>query len=97
MTGLLGGLWSGTLFLIFTGDGMLILDAGIFIYQSFPARRRSFWLPVPNSCTWGSWTIMLALILLLVDEQRRLGSHCLCGRQRLHPQHYGHQLDEWVS
>ena len=31
-----------------------------------------FRLPVPNSCTWGSWTIMLALILLLVDEQRRL-------------------------
>ena len=74
VTGLLGGLWSGTLFLMLRVMGCRSLDAGIFTLLSLSSASAIFWLPVPNSCTWGSWTIMLALILLLVDEQRRLGA-----------------------
>ncbi len=73
VTGLLGGLWSGTLFLMLRLMGCRPLDAGLFTLLSLSSASAIFWLPVPNSYTWGSWTIMSALIVLLVAEQRRLG------------------------
>ena len=77
-----------------TGDGMPIPRCRIFTLLSLSSASAIFWLPVPNSCTWGSWTIMLALILLLVDEQRRLGATAYVVASAFTPQHYGHQLDE---
>ncbi|MDR4474247.1 MAG: hypothetical protein MRJ92_16895, partial [Nitrospira sp.] len=74
VTGLLGGLWSGTLYLMLRLMGCRTLDAGLFTLLSLSSASAIFWLPVPNSYTWGSWTIMVALIVLLVAEQRRLGA-----------------------
>ena len=74
VTGALGGLWSGTLFLMLRLMGCRRLDAGLFTLLSLSSASAIFWLPVPNSYTWGSWTIMLALVVLLVAEQRRVGA-----------------------
>lgn len=74
VTGLLGGLWSGTLFVMLRLMGCRRLDAGLFTILGLSSASAIFWLPVPNSYTWGSWTIMFALIVLLVAEQRRVGA-----------------------
>ena len=74
VTSFLGGLWIGTLYLLLRLLGCRKLDASVFTALGSSSASAIFWLPVPNSYTWGSWSIMLALALLLFAEQRRFGA-----------------------
>ncbi len=74
VTGLMGGLWAATLFLLLRLLGCRKLDGSIFTALGLSSASAIFWLPVPNSYTWGSWSIMIALALLLFAEQRRFGA-----------------------
>ena len=93
VTSIVGGLWIGTLYLLLRLLGCRKLDASIFTILGLSSASAIFWLPVPNSYTWGSLSIMMALALLLFAEQRQVGASALCGRQRVHAQHHRHQLD----
>ena len=74
VTSFLGGLWIGTLFILLRLLGCRKLDATIFTILGLSSASTIFWLPVPNSYTLGSWSIMLALMLLLSAEQGRFGA-----------------------
>jgi hypothetical protein len=74
VTSFLGGLWGGTLYLLLRSLGSPKFDATIFTLLGLSSASAMFWLPVPNSYTIGSWSIMLVLILLLSAEQRRIGA-----------------------
>lgn len=74
VTGVIGGAWSATLYLLLRLLGCPRLDAGLFTLLGLSSASAFFWLPVPNSCTWGSWSIMIALTVLLLAEQRRVGA-----------------------
>ncbi len=74
VTCIIGGLWSGTLYLLLRLLGCRKLDASIFTLLGLCSASAIFWLPVPNSYTWGSLSIMLALALLLFAEQRKVGA-----------------------
>lgn len=69
-----GGLWGGTLFMLFRLLGCRRLDATVFTVLGLVSASALFWLPLPNSYSWGSLSIMLALVLLLYTEQRPLGA-----------------------
>ena len=69
-----GGLWSGTLYLLFRLLGCRKPEATVFTMLGVVSASALFWLPVPNSYSWGSLSIMLALVLLLYTEQRPLGA-----------------------
>lgn len=69
-----GGLWSGTLYLLFRLLGCRKPEATVFTLLGVVSASALFWLPVPNSYSWGSLSIMLALVLLLYTEQRPLGA-----------------------
>ncbi len=71
---LVGGLWSGTLFMLFRLLGCRRLDAAVFTLLGLVSASALFWLPVPNSYSWGSLSIMLAFVVLLYTEQRPLGA-----------------------
>ena len=70
MTGIIGGLWTATLYLLLRLLGCRRLDAIVFTALGLCSASAIFWLPVPNSYSWGSLSIMLALVLLLFAEQR---------------------------
>lgn len=70
----IGGLWSGTLYLLFRLLGCRKLESTVFTLLGVVSASALFWLPVPNSYSWGSLSIMLALVLLLYTEQRPLGA-----------------------
>ena len=70
ITGVVGGLWAGTLYLLFRLLGCRRLDASVFTLLGLCSASALFWLPVPNSYSWGSLSVMLALVLLLFAEQR---------------------------
>jgi hypothetical protein len=74
VTGLMGGVWAGTLYLVLRLLGCRRLDATVFTALGLSSASAIFWLSVPNSYTWGSWSIMVALALLLAAEQRRFGA-----------------------
>ncbi|MFZ1764140.1 MAG: hypothetical protein WAT99_14760, partial [Nitrospira sp.] len=74
ITGVVGGLWAGTLYLLFRLLGCRRLDASVFTLLGLCSASALFWLPVPNSYSWGSLSIMLALVLLLFAEQRTFGA-----------------------
>lgn len=74
VTSIMGGLWVGTLYLLLRLLGCRKLDAFVFTILGLSSASAMFWLPVPNSYTWGSWSIMLTLALLLFAEQRRFGA-----------------------
>lgn len=74
VTSLLGGAWIGTLYLLLRLLGCRMLDASVFTTLGLSSASAIFWLPVPNSYTWGSWSIMVSLALLLMAEQYRVGA-----------------------
>ena len=74
ITAMVGGLWAGTLYVLLRLLGCRRLDASVFTLLGLCSASALFWLPVPNSYSWGSLSIMLALVLLLVAEQRPLGA-----------------------
>ncbi len=74
VTGVIGGLWSGTLYVLLRLLGCRKPDALVFTLLGVCSASALFWLPVPNSYSWGSLTIMLALVLLLLAEQRAFGA-----------------------
>lgn len=74
VTGIIAGVWSGTLYLLLRLLGCRKLDASIFTALGLSSASALFWLPMPNSYTWGSWSIMITLALLLRAEQRRLSA-----------------------
>ena len=71
---LIGGLWSGTLYMVFRLLGCRKWDAIVLTLLGLVSASALFWLPVPNSYSWGSLSIMLAFVLLLYTEQRPLGA-----------------------
>jgi hypothetical protein len=73
MTAVIGGLWIGTLYVLLRLLGCPKLDASIFTLLGLSSASAIFWLPIPNSYSWGSLSIMIALALLLLAEQRRFG------------------------
>jgi hypothetical protein len=74
MTAVIGGLWIGTLYVLLRLLGCRKLDASIFTLLGLSSASALFWLPIPNSYSWGSLSIMIALALLLFAEQRRFGA-----------------------
>lgn len=72
VSSVVGGLWSGTLYMLFRLLGCRKLDATVFTLLGLVSASALFWLPVPNSYSWGSLSIMLAFVLLLYAEQRPL-------------------------
>ena len=74
MTSLIAGVWIAALYLLLRLLGCRKLDAAVFTGLGLSSASALFWLPVPNSYSWGSLSIMLALILLLFAEQRRVGA-----------------------
>ena len=74
VTGLIGGLWTSALYVLLRLLGCRKLDAVVFTTLGLSSAAAIFWLPVPNTNSWGSFSIMLALILLLLTEQRRWGA-----------------------
>lgn len=71
---IVGGLWIGTLYVLFRLLGCRKLDATVFTSLGLVSASALFWLPVPNSYSWGSLSIMLAFVLLLYAEQRPMGA-----------------------
>ena len=57
VTSIMGGLWVGTLYLLLRLLGCRKLDAFVFTILGLSSASAMFWLPVPNSYTWGSWSI----------------------------------------
>ena len=74
VSGLVAGLWGGTLYLLFRLLGCRLVDAILFTLLGLCSAAALFWLPIPNSYSWGSLSIMLALVLLLSAEQRTFGA-----------------------
>lgn len=74
MSGVIGGLWAGTLYLLFRLLGCRRPDASVFTLLGLCSASALFWFPVPNSYSWGSLSIMLALVLLLCAEQLPFGA-----------------------
>ena len=74
VTSVIGGLWSGTLYVLLRLLGCRKPDAFVFTLLGVCSASALFWLPVPNSFSWGSLTIMFALVLLLLAEQRTFGA-----------------------
>ncbi len=74
VSGLVAGLWGGTLYLLFRLLGCRVFDAVLFTSLGLCSAASLFWLPIPNSYSWGSWSIVLALVLLLSAEQRTFGA-----------------------
>ncbi len=74
VSGLAAGLWGGTLYLMLRLLGCRLLDAALFTLLGLCSAASLFWLPIPNSYSWGSLSIMLALVLLLGAEQRAFGA-----------------------
>ena len=70
VSSVIGGLWTGTLYVLLRVLGCRKLDATVFTVLGLCSASALFWLPVPNSYSWGSLSIMLALVLLLFTEQR---------------------------
>ncbi|MDR4474074.1 MAG: hypothetical protein MRJ92_15990 [Nitrospira sp.] len=70
---LVAALWGGTLYLLFRLLGCR-LDASLLTLLGLCSAASLFWLPIPNSYSWGSLSIMLALLLLLAAEQRAFGA-----------------------
>ena len=74
VTSVIGGLWIGMLYVLLRLLGCRKLDASVFTLLGLCSASALFWLPVPNSYSWGSLSIMLALVLLLLAEQRTFGA-----------------------
>ncbi|MEP7153943.1 MAG: hypothetical protein ABI856_19740, partial [Nitrospira sp.] len=74
LTSVIGGLWIGMLYVLLRLLGCRKLDASVFTLLGLCSASALFWLPVPNSYSWGSLSIMLALVLLLLTEQRTFGA-----------------------
>ena len=74
VTSVIGGLWIGMLYVLLRLLGCRKLDASVFTLLGLCSASALFWLPVPNSYSWGSLSIMLALVLLLLTEQRTFGA-----------------------
>lgn len=74
VSGVIGGLWAGTSYLLFRLLGCRRPDASVFTLLGLCSASALFWFPVPNSYSWGSLSIMLALVLLLCAEQRPFGA-----------------------
>ncbi|MBS0169473.1 MAG: hypothetical protein JSR62_03900 [Nitrospira sp.] len=74
VSSLVAGLWGGTLYLFFRLLGCRVFDALLFTALGLSSAASLFWLPIPNSYSWGSWSIVLALVLLLSAEQWRFGA-----------------------
>lgn len=74
VTSIVGGLWIGTLYLLLRLLGCRMFDASLFTILALSSASAIFWLPVPNSYTWGSLSIMMALALLLLAEQHKVGA-----------------------
>lgn len=74
VTSVIGGLWIGMLYVLLRLLGCGKLDASVFTLLGLSSASALFWLPVPNSYSWGSLSIMLALALLLFNEQRTIGA-----------------------
>lgn len=71
---LVAGLWGGTLYLMFRLLGCHLFEASLFTLLGLSSAASLFWLPIPNSYSWGSLSIMLALLLLLAAERRAFGA-----------------------
>ena len=71
---LVGGLWGGTLYVLFRLLGCRKPDAIVLTLLGLVSASALFWLPVPTSYSWGSLSIMLALVLLLYTERRPIGA-----------------------
>lgn len=71
---LVAALWGGTLYLLFRLLGCRLFDASLLTLLGLCSAASLFWLPIPNSYSWGSLSIMLALLLLLAAEQRAFGA-----------------------
>ena len=70
-----GGLWIGTLYVLLRLLGCRKLDASIFTLLGLSSASALFWLPVPNSYTWGSLSIMLrASCCSCFAEQHTVGA-----------------------
>lgn len=74
VSSLVAGLWGGTLYFLFRLLGCRLFDAVLFTSLGISSAASLFWLPIPNSYSWGSLSIMLALVLLLGAEQRAFGA-----------------------
>lgn len=74
LSALVAGLWAGALYALVRLIGCRRLDAFIFTLLGLASASSLFWLPIPNSYTWGSLSIMLTLLLVLYTERRPLGA-----------------------
>ena len=74
VTSAIGGLWAGMLYFLLRLLGCLKLDAAVFTLLGLCSASAFFWLPVPNAYSWGSLSLMGALMLLLYSERHRVGA-----------------------
>ncbi|MDR4472323.1 MAG: hypothetical protein MRJ92_06635 [Nitrospira sp.] len=70
-----------------------LFDASLLMLLGLCSAASLFWLPIPNSYSWGSLSIMLALLLLLAAEQRAFGATVYAVASAFDAQFYGDQLD----
>ncbi len=87
-----GGLWVGTRYVLFQLLGCRKSDATVFAFMGLVNSSALFWLPIPNSYSWGSQSIVLARVLLLYTEQRPAGASRYVAASALTWQWAGHAM-----
>ncbi|GAB1722828.1 MAG: hypothetical protein NTNFB01_17240 [Nitrospira sp.] len=85
-----GGLWVGTRYVLFRLLGCRKSDATVFAFMGLVSATALFWQPIPNSYSWGSLSIVLAL--LLYAEQRPAGASRYVAASALTWQWDGHAM-----
>ena len=71
---IIAGLWVGTLFVLLRLTGCRRLDAMMFSLLATTSAAAVFWFTVPETYSLGSWTILLALLLLALARYHRVPS-----------------------
>ena len=69
---IIAGLWVGTLFVLLRLVGCHRLDAALVSVVGALSASAVFWLSMPETYTLGSWTILLALLLVALARHRRV-------------------------
>ena len=70
VTGIVGGVWIGMLYVLLRLMGCRILDTAVFTVLGLCSASALFWLTLPNTFSWGSLSVMSALSFLLLSERR---------------------------
>jgi hypothetical protein len=72
MTAVVAALWISALFAIFRLMGCRRLDAGLFSGVALTSSAFVFWFSVPETYSFGSLSIVLALLLVVVAQRQRV-------------------------